>query len=61
MANNQKKAGAINQMQFMEGMEAFTIGVFTRTLGWTPKELEVFLEKVKKDALDKNRHRQFNL
>ncbi|KAF9637425.1 Methyltransferase type 11 [Lasiodiplodia theobromae] len=55
-----KKAGAVNQMQFMEGMEAFTIGLFTRTLGWTADEVRVFLEEVKKDALKKDRHRQFN-
>lgn len=48
-------------MQFMEGMEAFTIGLFTRTLGWTADEVRVFLEEVKKDALKKDRHRQFNL
>ncbi|KAH7058598.1 S-adenosyl-L-methionine-dependent methyltransferase [Macrophomina phaseolina] len=55
-----KKAGAINQVQFMEGVEAFTIGLFTRTLGWSAEEVQVFLEKVRKDAVKKERHRQLN-
>lgn len=57
----QKKAGAINQVQFMEGIEAFTIGLFTRTLGWSAEEVQVFLERVRKDAVKKERHRQLNL
>ncbi|KAF4314539.1 Methyltransferase type 11 [Botryosphaeria dothidea] len=52
--------GAINQVQFMEGIEAFTIGLFTRTLGWSAEEVQVFLERVRKDAVKKERHRQLN-
>ncbi|EOD51501.1 putative methyltransferase type 11 protein [Neofusicoccum parvum UCRNP2] len=55
-----KKSGALNQMQFMEGMEAFTIGLFTSTLGWSAEEVQVFLERVRKDSLKKDRHRQIN-
>jgi hypothetical protein len=29
----------------LDGLHGFTIGLFTRVLGWTPTEVEVFMAK----------------
>lgn len=36
----------MNLAQLLEGLEAFTLGLFTRVLNWSPDEVQVFLSKV---------------
>ena len=40
----------------MEGLEAMSLGPFTRVLGWTPEEVKNFLGPVKRDIQNKNIH-----
>lgn len=40
----------------IEGLEAMSLGPFTRVLGWTPEEVKNFLGPVKRDIQNKNIH-----
>jgi hypothetical protein len=45
----QKKLGAWNHMQINEGLEAFTLRLFTKVLGWSIEEVQVLLDFVRKE------------
>ena len=45
-------------MQLKEGLEGFSLALFTRVLGWSVEEIQVLLSKVRKDLDDKNIHSQ---
>jgi hypothetical protein len=57
----QKKIGAWNYMQIMEGLEAFSLRLFTKVLGWTMEEVQVLLALVRKDLKNPKIHAQFDL
>lgn len=44
-----KEIGAWNLINMIDGLEGFTIRLFTQVLGWSMEEIEVFLEDVRKD------------
>ncbi|MCJ1300456.1 hypothetical protein MMC08_003253 [Hypocenomyce scalaris] len=48
-----KEAGAFLRAELRGGLQGISMGLFTRCLGWTAKEVEVFLIGVRKD-LDNN-------
>jgi hypothetical protein len=52
----QKEIGAFNMLQFLEGLEAFSIATFTQVLGWSYEEVQVFLALVRKDAKNRRVH-----
>lgn len=43
-------------LQFLEGLEAFSIATFTQVLGWSYEEVQVFLALVRKDAKNRGVH-----
>lgn len=43
-------------MQLLDGLEAFSLGMFTKVLGWTVEEVHLFLRDVRKDAMKKSVH-----
>ncbi|KAL2824230.1 S-adenosyl-L-methionine-dependent methyltransferase [Aspergillus cavernicola] len=51
-----KEIGAVNMVQFLEGLEAFSAATFTSVLGWSIEEVQVFLTLVRKDAKDSRVH-----
>ncbi|KAK1470855.1 TAM domain methyltransferase [Colletotrichum cuscutae] len=51
-----KKIGEYCRAAIYDGLHAITIGPFTRGLGWTPEEVEVFLIEVRRDLLDRSVH-----
>ncbi|KAL4989597.1 S-adenosyl-L-methionine-dependent methyltransferase [Aspergillus falconensis] len=51
-----KEIGALNMLQMLEGLEAFSAATFTNILGWTIEEVQVFLTLVRKDARDRGVH-----
>lgn len=53
-----KEVGAFNLVQLREGLEGFSLALFTRILGWSTDELEVLLSKVRKDLDNRNVHAQ---
>lgn len=48
-------------LQFLEGLEAFSIATFTQVLGWSLEEVQVFLALVRKDARDRTVHMMHDL
>ncbi|GKT40041.1 putative methyltransferase tdiE [Colletotrichum spaethianum] len=51
-----RELGSWCQENFMEGLEGFTMAPFTRGLGWTREEVDVFLIDVRKDLKDRSIH-----
>ncbi|KAI4119546.1 MAG: hypothetical protein LQ345_000543 [Seirophora villosa] len=56
-----KTVGAWNLVQIEEGLEAFTLRLFTQTLGWRTEEVQVLLADVRKNLRDPKVHAQFDL
>ena len=48
-------------MQIEDGLEAFTLRLFTQVLGWKAEEVQVLLANVRKDIRDPKIHAQFDL
>ncbi|KAL8865870.1 MAG: hypothetical protein Q9174_006647 [Haloplaca sp. 1 TL-2023] len=55
-----KTVGAWNLIQIEEGLEAFTLRLFTQVLGWRTEEVQVLLANVRKDLRDPKIHAQFD-
>lgn len=48
-------------MQVEEGLEAFTLRLFTQMLKWEVEDVRKLLEDVRKDLRDPRIHAQFDL
>lgn len=48
-----KEAGALQQLAMLEGIEALSLAIFTRSLGWHLDEVQVFLAKARQALLMK--------
>ena len=57
----QKEVGAWNYLQCMEGLEAFSYGIFTRILGYSKREVDVVCAKIRKDLKNPKIHPFFSL
>jgi hypothetical protein len=57
----QKTIGAWNLLNVLDGIEAFTIALFTRMLGWSAENVQVLLADVRKDLRDPTIHAQLDL
>lgn len=57
----QKKIGALYHMQTSEGLEGFTLRLFTKVLGWQIEEVQVLLAAVRKDMKNPKIHVYMNL
>ncbi|RAL12365.1 class I SAM-dependent methyltransferase [Aspergillus homomorphus CBS 101889] len=55
-----KEIGALNMLQFLEGLEAFSVATFTHVLGWSLEAVQLFLADVRKDAMRKGVHMMHN-
>lgn len=55
-ARNLKELGRYNQVNVLEGMEAYTMASFTRVLGWHPDEVQAFLVGVRNEMMDRSIH-----
>lgn len=44
-----KEAGLYQLYAMLEGIEALTLAIFTRCLGWEPERTQVFLASVRKE------------
>ncbi|KAH0566179.1 hypothetical protein GP486_000432 [Trichoglossum hirsutum] len=56
-----KQVGAWNLMQIDEGLEAFSLRLFTRIFGWSISDIHVMLAHARNDLRDKSIHAQFDL
>ncbi|GJC85552.1 secondary metabolism regulator LAE1 [Colletotrichum liriopes] len=55
-----KELGIWNQEQLLPGLEALTLGLFTRVLDWSKEETIVFCASVRKDLKDTKIHAYWN-
>lgn len=51
-----KELGRFQQVNILEGVEAFTLALFTRVLGWSAEEVQIFMADVRKEATDRSVH-----
>lgn len=56
-----KDVGALNYMQMVEGLEAYSLALYTRFLKWSKEETLVFLPKVRKSLNDPKIHSLYRL
>lgn len=40
----------------LEALEAYTLAPFTRILGWSTEQLQVFLAQVRRELVDRRNH-----
>ncbi|KAI9802514.1 MAG: hypothetical protein M1833_001586 [Piccolia ochrophora] len=59
-SKHQKNLGTWNLLQILEGLEAFTMALFTRILGWSTEEAQVMLAQVRKDLRNQKIHSYLN-
>ncbi|KAI9034878.1 S-adenosyl-L-methionine-dependent methyltransferase [Aspergillus affinis] len=60
MDRRMKEVGALNMIQFLEGLEAFSVATFTHVLGWSPEAVQLFLAEVRADTMRKDVHMMHN-
>jgi len=53
---HQKMLGLMQQTNILDGIHGMSINLFTKVLGWTVQEVEVFLVDVRKDLKDTRIH-----
>ncbi|RMJ29068.1 Methyltransferase [Aspergillus sp. HF37] len=51
-----KELGAYQQVNMLEGMETYTLALFTRVLGWSTESVQVFLSEVWKEVVNRKLH-----
>ena len=59
--NKKKTVGAFTLVQIEDGLEGFTLRLFTTLLGWQVEEVQVLLANVRKNLRDPKMHSQFDL
>lgn len=51
-----KTAGLCHREQFLQGLSGIAMGLFTRLLGWSAEQVEVYVALVRKDIMDRRFH-----
>lgn len=51
-----KELGTWQMVNVLEGLEGFSLALFTKTLGWSREELEILLAAVRKDVQNRKIH-----
>jgi hypothetical protein len=44
------------QQLFSDSLEPYSLALYTRVLGWTSEQLQVFLSQVRSDAQNRKHH-----
>ncbi|KIW85640.1 hypothetical protein Z517_01032 [Fonsecaea pedrosoi CBS 271.37] len=50
-----KQGGSAQLVALYQGLQSISLALFTRCLGWSPEEVEVFLAQVRNDMIAKSR------
>jgi hypothetical protein len=53
--------GTFNLIQLLEGLEAFSLALFTRALGWSVEEVHVLIASVRDAVNTRTIHSQYNM
>jgi len=56
-----KELGMWQLENIISGLEGFSVAIFTRVLGWTKPEVDVFLADVRKEMKDTKIHVYWNI
>ncbi len=56
-----KVLGSWQMVNVLNGLQGFTMALYTRVLGWSKEEVEVFLADVRKDMQNKAIHGYWNM
>jgi hypothetical protein len=51
-----KEQGRFNQMAMLDSLQAYTLHLFTKVLGYSASEAEVYLVDVRKELMDPRIH-----
>lgn len=51
-----KELGRYQQAIMMEAIESYSLALFTRILGWGPKQLEDFFAAIRSEMMDLSLH-----
>ncbi|RPB03580.1 S-adenosyl-L-methionine-dependent methyltransferase [Choiromyces venosus 120613-1] len=51
-----KEIGRFNMLSGMQGLDGFTLALFTRVLGWSAEDVMKFIQTVKDQLLDRRTH-----
>ena len=51
-----KRVGTYMMMNMLEGIEAFTLRLWTQQLGWSTERIQLFLAEVRKDIRNRSIH-----
>ncbi|KAE8367216.1 S-adenosyl-L-methionine-dependent methyltransferase [Aspergillus caelatus] len=51
-----KELGKVGFVEELQAIEAYTPALFTRVLGWSEEEMQVMMDKVKKELFDRSLH-----
>ena len=54
-----KEIGGVQYHQELQAVDSYTPGIFSRVLGWTEEEIQVFIAKVKAEIKDPSIHLYF--
>jgi hypothetical protein len=56
-----KKVGLFESVNMQEGLEALTIKAFTKALGWSAEQVQLFMMDVRKQVKDRSVHSYYHL
>ncbi|EEH49312.2 uncharacterized protein PADG_05391 [Paracoccidioides brasiliensis Pb18] len=56
-----KEVGWWNQVQFLQGVEAWSLNLLTHVFGWSPKEVQVHVAYRRNDARNASIHAYYNM
>ena len=59
--SNLKRIGRADLTQFLDGLDAISLRVFTTTRGWKPEEVQVLLADVRRTLRNRRIHTQHDL
>lgn len=51
-----KEVGLYMQQLFSDSLEPYSLALYTRVLGWSSEQLQVFLTQVRKEAQSRKHH-----
>lgn len=51
-----KELGRFQQANMLEALDAYSLALFTRVLGWGVEEVQLLLMRVRNDLMDRSLH-----
>jgi hypothetical protein len=61
LTEKQKEIGRLNLLQILQGLEAFTLRLFTEQLEWSIEQIQVMLVEIRDELRDQKLQAMLNL